>query len=140
MGVDSAIGNNSYNALNMRLEKRYSSGLIFLLNYTWSKNIESNGDGDSSYDQNGGTTLPLDSYNLTQGAQLRAARCAARRQLQLRLRAALRRRQALAESQGRCQRRARRLAGQRDRHLPQRLSHRYPRQPCGRRQPAVRHL
>ena len=34
------------------------------MNYTWSKNMESNGDGDSSYDQNGGTTLPLDTYNL----------------------------------------------------------------------------
>ena len=65
VGYDSAIGNSSYNALNMRLEKRYSAGLTFLLNYTWSKNMESNGDGDSSYDQNGGTTLPLDTYNLT---------------------------------------------------------------------------
>ena len=65
VGVDSAIGNNSYNALNVRFEKRYSHGFTFLFNYTWSKNIESNGDGDSSFDQNGGTTLPLDSYNLS---------------------------------------------------------------------------
>jgi len=64
VGVDAAIANNAYNALNVRLEKRYSSGLNFLMNYTWSKNLESNGDGNSSFDQNGGTTLPLDSYNL----------------------------------------------------------------------------
>jgi hypothetical protein len=35
-----------------------------MANYTWSKNIESNGNGDSSFNQNGGTTLPIDSYNL----------------------------------------------------------------------------
>jgi hypothetical protein len=64
VGFDAAIGNSMYEALNLRLEKRYSMGLAFLLNYTWSKNIESNGNGDSSYDQNGGTTLPLDTYNL----------------------------------------------------------------------------
>ena len=64
VGVDGAIANNAYEALNLRLEKRYSFGLNFLMNYTWSKNIESNGDGNSSFDQNGGTTLPLDSYNL----------------------------------------------------------------------------
>jgi hypothetical protein len=63
-GVDAAIANNFYNALNVRVEKRYSMGLNFLMNYTWAKNIESNGDGNSSFDQNGGTTLPLDSYNL----------------------------------------------------------------------------
>jgi Carboxypeptidase regulatory-like domain/TonB dependent receptor len=64
VGVDGAIANNAYNALNVRLEKRYSFGLNFLMNYTWAKNLESNGDGNSSFDQNGGTTLPLDSYNL----------------------------------------------------------------------------
>jgi hypothetical protein len=64
VGVDAAIANNIYNALNVRLEKRYSMGLNLLTNYTWSKNLESNGDGNSSFDQNGGTTLPLDSYNL----------------------------------------------------------------------------
>jgi hypothetical protein len=65
VGIDAAIGNNIYNALNVRVEKRYRSGLAFMANYTWSKNIESNGNGDSSFNQNGGTTLPIDSYNLT---------------------------------------------------------------------------
>jgi outer membrane receptor protein involved in Fe transport len=64
VGIDAAIANNIYNALNIRLEKRYRFGLAFLTNYTWSKNIESNGNGDSSFNQNGGTTLPIDSYNL----------------------------------------------------------------------------
>lgn len=65
VGVDAAIANNMYHALNLRLEKRYSSGFAFLMNYTWSKNIESGGNGDSSYNQNGGTTLPLNSYDLS---------------------------------------------------------------------------
>ena len=64
VGFDAAIANNMYNALNVRLDKRYSSGFTFAMNYTWSKNIESNGNGDSSFNQNGGTTLPLDTYNL----------------------------------------------------------------------------
>jgi len=64
VGIDAAIANSSYHALNLRLEKRYSAGFTFLTNYTWSKNIESNGNGDSSFNQNGGTTLPIDSYNL----------------------------------------------------------------------------
>lgn len=63
-GVDTANGTSIYNAFNARLEKRYSGGLNFLANYTWSKNIESNGSGSSAFAQNGGTTYPLDSYNL----------------------------------------------------------------------------
>ena len=65
VGIDAAIANNIYHALNMRIEKRYRSGLAFMANYTWSKNLESNGNGDSSFNQNGGTTLPLNSYDLT---------------------------------------------------------------------------
>lgn len=33
-------GNSSYHALNLKLEKRYSSGLNFMMNYTWSKFID----------------------------------------------------------------------------------------------------
>lgn len=48
-----------------RLEKRLSSGLNLLTNYTWSKNLEMNGTGgSSSFSQNGGTTFPVDSWNL----------------------------------------------------------------------------
>src|SRR5262249_19809312 len=64
VGIDAGIANSMYHSLNLRLEKRYSSGLMFLTNYTWSKNLESNGNGDSSFNQNGGTTLPIDAYNL----------------------------------------------------------------------------
>jgi hypothetical protein len=63
--MDSSMGNNFYNALNLRAEKRLSAGLNFLVNYTWSKNLESNGTGgNSAFSQNGGTTNPLDSWNL----------------------------------------------------------------------------
>jgi hypothetical protein len=42
-----------------------SFGLNFLVNYTWSKNLEINGTGGSSaFSQNGGTTFPVDSWNL----------------------------------------------------------------------------
>ena len=64
IGYDAAISNNIYNALNVRVEKRLRSGFSILANYTSSKNIESNGDGSSAWNQNGGTTFPLDSYNL----------------------------------------------------------------------------
>lgn len=40
-------GNSSYHALNLKLEKRYSGGLNFLVNYTWSKfldDVEANGE------------------------------------------------------------------------------------------------
>lgn len=63
-GVDTANGHSIYNAMNVRLEKRYSAGLNFLVNYTWSKLMDSNGSGSSAFSQNGGTTYPLDSYNL----------------------------------------------------------------------------
>ncbi|MBV8829932.1 MAG: TonB-dependent receptor, partial [Acidobacteriaceae bacterium] len=63
--MDSSMGNNSYHALNLRAEKRLSHGLNFLVNYTWSKNLEENGSGgNSSFSQSGGTTNPLDSWNL----------------------------------------------------------------------------
>jgi hypothetical protein len=63
--MDSSAGNNFYNALNLRAEKRLSAGVNFLVNYTWSKNLEANGTGgNSSFSQNGGTTNPLDSWNL----------------------------------------------------------------------------
>ena len=64
--MDSATGNSSYNALNLRVEKRLSKGFNFLANCTWSKNLEENGSGgNTSFSQSGGTTNPLDSWNLT---------------------------------------------------------------------------
>lgn len=62
--MDSSMGNNFYNALNLRAEKRLGHGANFLVNYTWSKNLESGSGGNSAMQQNGGTTNPLDSWNL----------------------------------------------------------------------------
>ena len=33
-------GNSTYHALNVKMEKRYSNGLNFLANYTWSKFLD----------------------------------------------------------------------------------------------------
>jgi hypothetical protein len=62
--VDST-GTSSYHAINFKVEKRYSSGLSFLINYTIQKNMESNGTGPSSFTQNGGTSFVFDNYNLS---------------------------------------------------------------------------
>ena len=65
VGMDSATGRNTYDSLLLRAERRMSFGLNFLVNYTWSKNLEINGTGgSSSFSQNGGTTFPVDSWNL----------------------------------------------------------------------------
>ena len=65
VGLDSAMGRSIYNSLLVRMEKRLSNGLNLLANYTWSKNLEINGTGGSSaFGQNGGTTFPVDSWNL----------------------------------------------------------------------------
>lgn len=59
-----SIAKSSYHAANFKLEKRYSAGLNFLLNYTVQKNLEKFGTGPSAFEQNGGTSLLLDTYNL----------------------------------------------------------------------------
>jgi hypothetical protein len=65
VGLDSATGRTTYDSLLLRAERRLHSGLTFLANYTWSKNLEINGTGgSSSFSQNGGTTFPVDSWNL----------------------------------------------------------------------------
>jgi hypothetical protein len=55
---------NDYNAVNFRVEKRYSKGLALLVNYTIQKNMESGGAGPDAYTQNGGTSIALDTYNI----------------------------------------------------------------------------
>jgi hypothetical protein len=65
VGMDSAVGRSAYDSLLLRFEKRLSHGVNFLVNYTYSKNLEINGTGgSSSFNQNGGTTFPVDSWNL----------------------------------------------------------------------------
>ena len=61
--VFSNAGSN-YNALNLKAQERLSHGLEFLANYSWQKNISSNGDGPDAYTQNGGTSIAEDTYNL----------------------------------------------------------------------------
>ena len=48
---------SNYNAFNLRVEQRYRSGLNFLMNYTWQKNLEEGGSGPSAFTQNGGTSI-----------------------------------------------------------------------------------
>src|SRR5215467_6531106 len=55
---------NDYNAVNFRVEKRYSQGLALLVNYTIQKNLESGGAGPDAYTQNGGTSIAMDTYNI----------------------------------------------------------------------------
>ncbi|HEV2275566.1 MAG TPA: hypothetical protein VGR96_15450, partial [Acidobacteriaceae bacterium] len=55
---------SNYNALNLKAEKRLSAGLEFLANYSWQKNISSNGDGPDAYTQNGGTSIAMNTYDL----------------------------------------------------------------------------
>jgi len=62
-GYSAGDANSKYHAFNLRLEKRFSQGLNFLANYSIQKNLETNGSGDSSYSQNGGTSLPLYSFD-----------------------------------------------------------------------------
>jgi hypothetical protein len=58
--VDSS-GKSNYNGLSGKLEKRFATGLTFLLGYTWSKSI----DTASAIRSHGGDTLfPQNSYNL----------------------------------------------------------------------------
>ncbi|MEJ7605949.1 MAG: hypothetical protein WKF37_06720 [Bryobacteraceae bacterium] len=65
VGLDSAVGRSAYDSILVRFEKRLSAGLNLLANYTYSRNFEINGTGgSSSFSQNGGTTFPVDSWNL----------------------------------------------------------------------------
>jgi hypothetical protein len=57
--------NSNYNALNVKVQQRMAHGLAFLANYSWQKNIESQGTGPDSYNQNGGTSIALDTYDLS---------------------------------------------------------------------------
>jgi len=62
-GVSAGDANSKYHSVNLRVEKRFSQGFNFLLNYSIQKNLETNGSGDSSYAQNGSTSLPLYAFD-----------------------------------------------------------------------------
>lgn len=58
--VDGSVSSN-YNAMNSKLQQRFSKGLTYLIGYTWSKAI----DNGSAIRVNGGDRLfPPNSYNL----------------------------------------------------------------------------
>ncbi|MEZ5356346.1 MAG: TonB-dependent receptor [Bryobacteraceae bacterium] len=58
--VDGSV-NSNYNALNIKLQQRFSKGLTYLVGYTWSKAI----DNGSAIRTNGGDRLfPPNSYDL----------------------------------------------------------------------------
>jgi hypothetical protein len=63
IGIDTANVNNWYNSFNLRVERRFSQGLTFLANYTFSKNVDSGNSGTSTFaSQN--NVVAMDTYNL----------------------------------------------------------------------------
>lgn len=59
----SPLGFSTYHALQIQMNKRYSQGLQFLSNYTWSKSIDNvNSAFGDTWGQNSGR--PMDYYNL----------------------------------------------------------------------------
>lgn len=58
------ISTQNYNALNLKAQEQLTHGLQFLANYTWQKNLESNGDGPDSYSQTA-TSVALYTYDLS---------------------------------------------------------------------------
>lgn len=102
-------GNSSYHSLNVKLEKRYSGGLNFLVNYTWSKFLD---DVEGTNELAGG---PGSGYTHWQ-------RRAAPLHRQRRLRTARRQEAAMGGQQRVRQRGHRRLGAGRDRGVAQRLA------------------
>ncbi|HZP07109.1 MAG TPA: TonB-dependent receptor [Terracidiphilus sp.] len=54
----------NYNALNLKAQQQLAHGLQFLANYTWQKNMETNGDGPDSFNQTA-TSVALYTYELS---------------------------------------------------------------------------
>jgi TonB-dependent receptor-like protein len=62
---DQSTATSNYNSVNFKVEKRFARGLALLANYSIQKTIERGVPGViGTFTQNGGTSLPLDSYNL----------------------------------------------------------------------------
>ncbi|HTM48253.1 MAG TPA: TonB-dependent receptor [Bryobacteraceae bacterium] len=60
-------GNSSYHSMNLKVEKRYSNGLNFLGNYTWSKFLDDVETGTQSGGQAGNGYQHIDARNLNKG-------------------------------------------------------------------------
>jgi hypothetical protein len=65
-----SIAKSNYNSANLRLEKRFSSGLNFLANYTFSKNIVDDGEGVNQFSTM--SAMFLDAYNPQKDRRLSA--------------------------------------------------------------------
>ena len=64
--MEESIGGSRYNALQAKLEKRYSSGLQFLVSYSWSKVLENGGSGVFGAENGpGGSSAVQNLYNLS---------------------------------------------------------------------------
>ncbi|MGH9630893.1 MAG: hypothetical protein ACRD7E_21490, partial [Bryobacteraceae bacterium] len=63
IGIDSSNVNNWYNSFNLRVERRFSQGLTFLANYTFSKNLDSGNSGTSTFSSQN-NVVAMDTYNL----------------------------------------------------------------------------
>jgi Carboxypeptidase regulatory-like domain/TonB dependent receptor len=64
VGLDTANVSNWYNSANLRIEKRYSYGLVLLANYTISHATDSGNSGISTF-SNQGNTRAMNSYDLS---------------------------------------------------------------------------
>jgi Carboxypeptidase regulatory-like domain len=61
---DQSTATSNYNSVNFKVERRFSSGLAFLVNYSIQKTLERGVPGViGTFTQNGGTSLPLDSFD-----------------------------------------------------------------------------
>ena len=64
--VATSAGRSDYNALDVKVQKRFSRGISFLTGYTWSSNWDNIwGAYGSSNSLNGGNNGPQDIYNLS---------------------------------------------------------------------------
>ena len=71
-GTEPARGNSSYHALQVRFQKRYSSGLDLITHYTWSKMIDDISHGAVDLNWLGGGTSVQDWSNLRNERSLSA--------------------------------------------------------------------
>jgi hypothetical protein len=62
-GLDTSDVSTWYNAFNLRVERRYTKGLVLLANYTISRNTESGNAGISTFTSEGNTRA-MNTYNV----------------------------------------------------------------------------
>lgn len=110
---DPPWANSIYNALQIKVEKRFSHGLQFLATYVWSKSIDESSSTGGAVTWLGGITHLADPNNRAYRARLVHLGSAFGAAIQLHLRAADWQRQTVpGRRQRRCERRAWRMADQ----------------------------